>query len=159
MLKNLVIALVILFSLGSCFKGKSGFECNYNACSYKAPASEIAAVQSYLTANNINAVEHCSGLFYVIDAPGDGNSPTPCHSVYVSYTGRLADGTVFDSNTGIGLSLPNTIAGWTNGIPLLKMGGQIRLFIPPSLGYGAQGIPPTIPPNSILIFDVKLLGF
>jgi FKBP-type peptidyl-prolyl cis-trans isomerase FkpA len=158
MLKNLLIAVVVLFSLGSCMKG-NGFECNYNACTYKAPANEIAAVKDYLTANNINAIEHCSGLFYIIENEGVGNSPTACHTVYVDYTGRLTDGTVFDSNNGLGLPLTGVILGWTNGIPLLKPGGNIKLFIPPSLGYGTQGAPPTIPANAILIFDVKLLGF
>jgi FKBP-type peptidyl-prolyl cis-trans isomerase FkpA len=158
MLKNLLIAFVVLFSLSSCLKG-SGFECNYDACTYRAPANEITAVKNYLAANNITAIEHCSGLFYVIDSTGVGNSPTACNNVFVKYTGRLVDGTVFDSNDALSIPLSNTILGWTNGIPLLKPGGIIRLFIPPTLGYGAQGAPPGIPPNAILIFDVKLLGF
>jgi FKBP-type peptidyl-prolyl cis-trans isomerase FkpA len=158
MLKNLLIAVVVLFSLSSCLKG-SGFECNYDPCSYKAPANEITAVKDYLAANNINAIEHCSGLFYVIENAGVGNAPTACNTVFVDYTGRLVDGTVFDSNSGISFPLSSVIRGWTNGIPLLKPGGEIKLYIPPSLAYGSQGAPPTIPANAILIFDVKLLGF
>lgn len=85
----------------------------------------------------------------------------------IEYTGKLADGTVFDTNVpGKGKSdLPfvlvigptPVIAGWNRGIVGMKIGGERKLEIPPSLGYGAEGMPPAIPPDADLFFDIKLL--
>ena len=162
MLKKLVLGLVILSSFTGCMKGDSGSTCYYDACSFQAPASETQAVQDYLNANNITATKHCSGFFYVIDNPGTGKTPTACNYVNATYTGKLTNGNSFDSGTH-DFSLNQVITGWTNGIPLIKPGGTIHLYIPPSLGYGNQSITDrsgneVIPANSILIFDVTLNG-
>jgi len=149
MLKKIVLGLVIITSLVSCKK-----DCSYNACAVVAPASEIQAVQSYLSANGIAAVQHCSGLFYVIEQMGSGKKPSACNTVNTTYVGKLTNGSVFDQGT-VSFGLDEVIRGWTNGIPLIKKGGTIHLYIPPSLGYGSQANGP-IPGNSILIFDVTL---
>lgn len=131
-------------------------ECDYNDCGFVAPASEIQAVKDYLSANSISAVQHCSGLFYKIEAQGTGNYPDGCSTVSAAYIGKLTNGSVFDqSATPIRFGLQEVIKGWTNGVPLIKEGGRIILYIPPSLGYGSRSAG-SIPPNSILIFDIAL---
>ena len=157
MLKKIVLGLCILVSMSGCLKNENNSTCTYDECSVKAPASEIQAVKDYLAANNItNAQEHCSGLFYIIDDSGTGRSPNPCNYVNVTYQGKFTNGNTFDEGT-VDLGLNSVIRGWTNGVPLIKEGGKIHLFIPPSLGYGSQPYQ-TIPGNSILIFEVTLNG-
>jgi FKBP-type peptidyl-prolyl cis-trans isomerase FkpA len=151
MLKKIVLGLVTIVSFVSCNKN-----CDYNSCAVVAPNSEIQAVQSYLSANGIAATQHCSGLFYVIEQMGSGKKPSACGSVNATYVGKLTNGSVFDQGT-VTFGLDEVIKGWTNGLPLIKTGGTIHLYIPPSLGYGSQANGP-IPANSILIFDVTLNG-
>jgi FKBP-type peptidyl-prolyl cis-trans isomerase FkpA len=91
----------------------------------------------------------------VIDNPGTGKQPTACSAVDVNYKGSLTNGTEFDHGDNYQTYLGQVIQGWANGIPLIKAGGSIHLYIPPSLGYGSQPYGP-IPANSILIFDVTL---
>lgn len=151
--------LVGLFS--GCLKN-TGTEqkCTYDPCSYKVPAAEIQALKDTLAIHNIMATEHCSGLYYAIDNPGTGAVPTACSYVAVKYKGTFSNGTVFDSTkTGEAISLPlsGVIRGWTNGIPQIKPGGKIRLYIPPSLGYGKDDYR-DIPGNSILFFEVELVA-
>ena len=155
MVKKIAFGFFILVFFSGCLKGKTS-TCNYDACYDKAPAGEIQAVQDYLTAQGItNAQEHCSGLFYVIDNAGSGKQPSPCSAVDVDYTGKLTNGNVFDQGSHFQTYLGNVIQGWANGVPLIKAGGTIHLYIPPSLGYGSQAYGP-IPGNSILIFDITL---
>lgn len=161
-MKNSLFCFAIILLFLSCNKNDTNnSSCNYDACGHVAPASEIASVQSYLTANNIVATQHCSGLFYAIDQPGTGNAPTVCNTVVINYEGRLTNGTVFDKTTNAPatFALSLLITGFKNGIPLIKTGGKIRLYIPPSLGYGSNPPPNSVPPNSVLIFTVELLGF
>src|SRR3954470_20770740 len=153
------LSLCIVAFFNSCKKSDTSNSCpvtNYNPCALQAPASEIQAVKDYLSANGLTATQHCSGLFYIIDAPGTGATPAICSAITVSYEGKLTNGTVFDSSPNGGpFFLYQLIAGWQAGIPLIKNGGSIRLFIPPSLGYGSTANGP-IPANSVLIFRVDL---
>jgi FKBP-type peptidyl-prolyl cis-trans isomerase FkpA len=139
-----------------CLKKEGTDVCSYDACSVVAPSSEIQAVQSYLTANGLTAQQHCSGAFYIIDAPGTGVSPGICSYVNTNYVGKLTDGTVFDQGSfPRPYQLGSLVRGWANTLPLLKTGGKMRLFVPPTLGYGNRQSG-TIPPNSILVFDIEL---
>jgi FKBP-type peptidyl-prolyl cis-trans isomerase FkpA len=151
MIKNICAVLIAVGLLAGCKKTK----CGYDECAVKAPASEVQAVQDYLTSQNItNAIQHCSGLFYVIDTLGTGQYPNACAAVTARYVGRLTNGNIFDQRTA-SFSLREVITGWRNGVPLVRAGGKIRLFVPPSLGYGSAAVG-SIPPNSILVFDIGL---
>ncbi len=102
-----------------------------------------------------------SGLQIEIAVPGDKRRPKATDTVKVHYTGRLIDGTVFDSSvqrgTPLEFPLNQVIAGWTEGMQLLGVGGKATLVIPPELGYGEMGAGDVIPPNATLVFDVELL--
>lgn len=104
-----------------------------------------------------------SGLKVWDVAEGTGEPVPPGAKVRVHYTGWLTNGNVFDSsvrrNESIEFSLNGVIRGWTVGIPGMKIDGIRRLYIPPELGYGSRGSGGAIPPNSPLVFEVKLLGF
>jgi FKBP-type peptidyl-prolyl cis-trans isomerase FkpA len=153
-MKRLLFAMLIIAAISGCSKKNT---CDYNECAIKAPDSEIQAVQSYLASKGItDAVQHCSGMFYVVINSGSGNHPSACSQVNVTYKGTLTNGSTFDQGTTT-LGLDQVITGWRNGIPKVGVGGVIRLYIPPTLGYGSQANGP-IPANSILVFDVTLNG-
>jgi FKBP-type peptidyl-prolyl cis-trans isomerase FkpA len=162
-MKKILFGFLIAISCAGCLKGENNTTCNYDVCANKASAAEIQDMQAYLTSIGVtNAIQHCSGVFYVINDPGTGSQPNPCSVVTVSYVGRLDNGSIFDQSTpqrpNFTENLRNLIAGWTNTIPLLKKGGRITLYIPASLGYGNRA-QPGIPANSKLIFEVTLVDF
>ena len=126
------------------------------------PAQEQQDLANYLSTNNIQATLHSSNLYYQVLEQGSGVVPSLCESIEVAYEGKLTSGTIFDSNKDAFFSFNGLIEGWKIGIPLIKTGGRIRLFIPPTLGYGStafeEGGIVRIPKNSILIFDITLKG-
>jgi peptidylprolyl isomerase len=93
---------------------------------------------------------------------GDGPTPQMGQTVTVHYIGRLESGKEFNNSyTGgqpIDFRLGEVIPGWNEGLSTMKVGGKRKLFIPSDLAYGPRGRPPTIPPNSNLIFEIELLG-
>lgn len=109
---------------------------------------------------NKNIVELPSGLRYEIVQPGKGAYPGPTDTVQVNYTGKLINGTVFDSSVPSGkpaeIALNQVIPGWTEGLQKINVGGRIRLYIPSQLAYGDSG-QQGIPPGATLIFDIELL--
>lgn len=102
-----------------------------------------------------------TGLQYQVLSQGAGKSPTTTDRVTVHYTGKLIDGTVFDSSIQRGqpatFRVNQVIPGWTEALQLMKEGDKWTLFIPYSLGYGERGSPPQIPPFSTLVFEVELM--
>jgi FKBP-type peptidyl-prolyl cis-trans isomerase len=157
----LILFVLPLILLTACNKSSSSYTCNYTAPTTVASATEIASLKAYLDSNSITYTVHPSGIFYNITAPGTGTiTPGVCSYVTVKYMGRLITTTTpFDQNTdGTTFQLGQLIKGWQYGIPLIKPGGSITLYIPPSLGYGATGAGQAIPPNSYLVFTINLLG-
>lgn len=91
---------------------------------------------------------------------GDGPTPTASDTVRVHYRGTLVDGTEFDSSARRGpatFSLSGVIPCWTAGVAQMHVGEVAQLVCPPTLAYGAQGVPGVIPPNSTLVFEIQLL--
>ena len=162
----LALATTLVFS--ACMKNKHDTTCPYEPNTQVAPAAEVANLKTWLDANSIPYTQHSSGIFYQIIAPGAGATPTVCSNVTVKYKGTLLNGAGFDSSYvrdpgGTSFTLGEVIAGWQIGIPLVQQGGSMILYIPPSLGYGAQikrdqngNI--VIPANSNLIFKTELVG-
>jgi FKBP-type peptidyl-prolyl cis-trans isomerase FkpA len=104
-----------------------------------------------------------SGLMYQDIKEGKGAEAEAGKTIFVQYSGFLLDGTKFDSSYRVGqplmfqLGTNRVIKGWDQGIVGMKEGGKRKLLIPPNLAYGSTGSPPSIPPNSPLIFDVELI--
>lgn len=119
--------------------------------------------EKYLTENakKEGVITTASGLQYMVLQEGTGKSPKATDSVMCHYEGFLIDGTVFDSSVQRGtpatFPLQGVIAGWTEGLQLMKEGGKTRFFIPYNLAYGEAGSAGAIPPYAALIFDVELI--
>jgi FKBP-type peptidyl-prolyl cis-trans isomerase len=125
-------------------------------------------IQEYLAKNKIKATKTASGLYYTISQKGIGPKAAKGKKVTMNYTGRLLDGNTFDSNTDpkfghvspFSFTLGNgqVIKGWDEGVALLQIGTKGKFFIPSGLGYGPNAMGNKIPANSILLFDVELVG-
>ena len=102
-----------------------------------------------------------TGLQYEIVKEGDGPTPNRGDRVTVHYTGKLIDGTVFDSSVERGepatFGVTQVIPGWVEALQMMKTGSQWRLYIPSKLAYGPNGVGGVIGPNATLIFDVELI--
>lgn len=128
-----------------------------------AAIANKAAGQAFLEANKSKegVKTTSSGLQYKVIKEGEGESPKAEDTVTVEYRGTLLDGTEFDSSYERGQSatfpLKGVIAGWTEGLQLMKPGAKYMFFIPPELAYGPRQMGPFITPNSTLIFEVELL--
>lgn len=125
----------------------------------KQAAEDDVKIQAYIKANNITATKDPSGLYYQIVTAGTGVNPTAASTVRVAYTGKLLDGTQFDTGTNFQTALSanaGVIQGWKIGIPYCKQGGRILLIIPSGLAYGLPG-KGTIPPNNVLVFTIDLV--
>ena len=103
-----------------------------------------------------------SGLQYKVLSEGAGKTPKKSDTVTVHYRGTFMNGTEFDSSVGRGqpasFQVDGVIPGWTEALQLMKEGAKWQLFIPPELAYGERGMPPRIPPQSTLIFEVELIS-
>ncbi|MEI6190699.1 MAG: FKBP-type peptidyl-prolyl cis-trans isomerase [Chitinophagia bacterium] len=121
----------------------------------KSGASEKDQMMAYAKSNNITYTEDPSGILYQIITPGTGAKPSLSNTITVTYVGQLMNGNQFDAGT-ITYPLSSLITGWQKGLPLIGVGGEIKLLIPSTLGYGSAGAGSSIPGNAPLYFDVKL---
>ncbi len=131
-------------------------------CKKEAAAPAAAAAETIASSQPGEVMTTRTGLKFQVLKRGTGTvSPKATDTVKVHYHGTLLDGTVFDSSVQRGepISFPlnGVIAGWTEGLQLMKVGDKFKFTIPPDLAYGQQS-PPGIPPNSTLVFEVELLG-
>lgn len=124
----------------------------------------VAAGEKFLADNGkrdgVKTTE--SGLQYEVIKQADGAQPTADDVVTVHYEGSLVDGTVFDSSikrgSPIDLPVGGVIPGWVEGLQLMHVGEKYKLYIPSELAYGEQSPSPLIPANSVLVFELELLG-
>ena len=123
-------------------------------------ALDAASQQAFLDAQKQREGVHemPSGLLFEVITEGEGASPADTDKVRVIYTGKLADGTVFDeTDRPIEFPVQGLVPGFTEGLKMMKTGGEYRLFIPADLGYGSRGAAGVIPPGAALDFTVRLL--
>lgn len=161
-MRKLFLLLPLLFALVfiSCNKNKS---CGFTDSSKTATSYELTALADSLAKYNITANQHPAGVFYTVINPGTGGVVSNlCAQVTASYWGGFFDGKGFDSSaTPIPFTLGQTIVGWQKAIPMVKGGGEINIYIPPSLGYQDKNVTDQtgnviIPANSYLVFKVKV---
>jgi FKBP-type peptidyl-prolyl cis-trans isomerase FkpA len=159
-MRNLLWCLVLA---SCCFSSCSKKKCSYSDDGVVAPTTEQQDVKHYLDSLGISATLHPRGFYYKIDNAGMGATPGECSQITMAYTGQLTNGKLFDQQNSFATELANLIDGWQQGVPLIKNGGSIWLYIPPSLGYGGQAQKDAttgnivIPAYSILIFNIHLL--
>lgn len=126
-------------------------------------------IETLLKSKKLKYTKTSSGAYVVMHKDGTGSLPTEGKEVFVNYTGKLMNGTAFDSNVDPKfnhvepLSFPlgkgRVIKGWDEGVATMKKGSKATLYIPAHLAYGERSPSPLIPANSILIFDIDLLDF
>jgi FKBP-type peptidyl-prolyl cis-trans isomerase FkpA len=159
MLKKLLFFVSFVLVMSSCKKTENTVPCiAYNTG--VPTAAEIASVQAYLTSKGITATQDPGGFFYIIVAPGTGVSPSLPSKITAKYIGTLENGTVFDQNKNAAGDflgpLSGLILGWQRGLPLIKKGGSIKLYLPSSLAYGCSGSG-AVPASANLIFSMDLV--
>ncbi len=132
--------------------------CSDNGCEPVKPEAEESQILAYAAANGITATRHSTGMYYQVMNPGSGVTPNQASKVYVIYTGKHMDGTVFDQATSpVSFMLQGLIEGWKVGLPLIQKGGHIKLLVPSAMGYGCSSSSGAMPPNSVLYFDIQLI--
>jgi FKBP-type peptidyl-prolyl cis-trans isomerase len=151
MKRSILLLTLFIVAFSSC-KKENSFD------PAKQAATDDAAIQAYIKANNITATKDPSGVYYQVITPGTGNYPNINSLISGAYSGKLLNGTVFDSGPLDNDVLSGFIQGWQIGIPHINTGGRILLLIPSALGYGNTA-KTGIPANSVLIFTVDLTGF
>jgi FKBP-type peptidyl-prolyl cis-trans isomerase FkpA len=172
MLRNLIIVLIITIIAASCIK-ESNPSCPYSPISSTVPNDQLQALATYLDTNHITATPHPNGFAYSITTAGTGTETMGlCSQVAINYEAKLTNDSTFDKQltTPVTFILGGLIEGFQVGLPLIKRGGQIKLYIPPKLGYGDKPLKkanPTVggdsitvvPANSILVYNVKLVDY
>jgi FKBP-type peptidyl-prolyl cis-trans isomerase FkpA len=127
-----------------------------NGCS-KSGASEQEQMIAFAKKNAINYTADPSGILYEIITPGNSTKPSVNNTITVTYVGTLMNGNQFDAGT-ITYGLNQLIPGWQIAVPKIGVGGEMKVLIPSSLGYGSAGAGSSIPGNSPLYFNIKLLA-
>jgi len=129
-----------------------------------AAEKNVAAGKAFLVENGKKpgVTTTASGLQYEVITKGSGDKPAATDKVTVNYKGTLIDGTEFDSSYKRGqpitFPLNGVIAGWTEGVQLMNIGSKFKFVLPADLAYGERGAGAKIGPNSVLVFEVELLG-
>lgn len=145
---TLLFSVMILILLSACKKDDDNREI------------DDKIINDYLQQEKLTANKTKSGLYYIINVPGNFPKPSINSNVTVYYKGYLTNHQVFDStqvNQPVTLPMRDVIEGWREGLQLFGEGGRGILLIPSHLGYGSA-IMPGIPANSVLIFDINLLN-
>ena len=163
---NMLMAAALMMGMASCNNSNTSSEqtAEDTTADYGVEIKDNKTIgREFLEENakNDSVIQTESGLQYMVLKEGTGAKPGPTDEVTVHYTGRLINGTVFDSSVERGepatFPLNKVIPGWTEGLQLMSEGAKYRLFIPSELAYGEKGAGDQILPNSTLIFDVELI--
>lgn len=138
-------------------------QANYEAEMEKARTAEPELIANYVKENNIKVQPNADGLYVIVKKQGKGTKVAVGRQVAIHYTGRLIDGTVFDSSVGneplsYVVGQMGLIRGWEEGVMGQPEGTQLQLIIPSAMGYGPQGAGQMIPPYSTLIFDLDIVS-
>ena len=138
-------------------------QANYEAEMEKARTAEPELIANYVKENNIKVQPNADGLYVIVKKQGKGTKVAVGRQVAIHYTGRLIDGTVFDSSVGneplsYVVGQMGLIRGWEEGVMGQPEGTQLQLIIPSAMGYGSQGAGQMIPPYSTLIFDLDIVS-
>ena len=153
MKKTLLAVIVLCVCFAGCIKDDKG-------CKPANVSDERPAMVNFCNTNQISYTEHSSGILYQIMSPGTGAMPNDNSRIYITYSGTLLNGTVFDSQTDpsrTGWYLNGLIDGWRYALPLIRKGGSIKIVVPSSLAYGCTGSGSSIPANSPLYFTINLI--
>lgn len=134
---------------------------------YNQTEKDDELIQKYIKDHDLKAEKTASGLYYVVKKEGNGEYAKDGMNMSMNYVGKLLDGKTFDTNTDTAfhhaepfnfeIGKGKVIKGWDEGLTHFKKGGKGLLLIPSGLAYGAQNRSPSIPPNSVLVFDVEVL--
>lgn len=156
-----LVILCFVVALAACTKSESDALMD----SVNRSKDEEEAFLKYITKNNIDSVmRDPSGMFYRIVREGSGTGIKLTSVPTIIFTTQLPSGKVVQSSLGVpsnldGRKLNAHIPGWQVGIPRIKRGGRIILFIPSSMAYGSAGVDNLIPPNTPLISEIDLVDF
>lgn len=160
----LCLSLIALFSFFIAGEGLSSEKTPIAENAVKEKQEKTAGQEDLIKEKYPNAIRTSSGLMYIILKEGNGAAPASGAIVEAHYTGRLLDGTKFDSSVDRGkpflflVGRGEVIKGWDEAFLAMKKGEKRILIIPPGLAYGDKGMG-TIPPNATLIFEVELINF
>ena len=149
----------------TCIHAIRSFEEFRSAQMQELQGKEKELIAQYLQEHNITVEPTASGLYYIETKAGKGANPTKGSQCTVHYRGTLFDGTQFDASYDrnepftFELDVGQVIAGWDEGIALMKKGGKATLLIPSAIGYGERGAGDMIPPFTPLVFEVELIDF
>ena len=157
----LVVSCVgVLAYINSCNKKNDP---GFSSCTPVPVAQDSTALLKFANDHHITPVKDPSGLYYEITSFGSGPGPSLTSTVYVTYVGKLMDGSTFDSvgnSTNTGWVLNTLIDGWQIGLPKIYSGGHIKLLIPSALAYKCAGFGSgRVPPDAPVYYDVMLVSF
>jgi len=158
------ISLISLFIFFIAGESRSSEKTAFTENVVKGEQEKVAKEEALIKKKYPNAIRTSSGLMYIILMEGNGGTPSRGALVEAHYTGRLLDGTKFDSSVDRGKPLlfligrGEVIKGWDEAFLSMKKGEKRILIIPPGMAYGDQGMG-TIPSNATLIFEVELINF
>ena len=159
-MKRILLASTFLLALSTACKKTNNYECNTASPTSVGTDTEKAYLQTYLNANGITATEK-NGMFYTL-SQGTGSAPNVCNNVTIDYVGNFITGTSigaqFDASAAgqpATFTLNRLITAWQIILPVVKVGGTVTMYCPPSLAYGSTASS-SIPANSYLKFIVSL---
>jgi FKBP-type peptidyl-prolyl cis-trans isomerase len=152
------LIILALFTAAGC---GSASEPEAGPCTNTPVGTDSTALLSFAKGQGLTNLKDTLGMYYQVLSQGSGATPTVNSKIFITYTGTLLNGTIFDSKTNAaetGWPLAQLIAGWQYGLTKIQAGGHIKLLIPSAYGYGCQGSGAAIPPNSPLYFDITLVS-